>query len=298
MKNNIFLLALIISANIFSAPPIENPELSNIVAQAESAFADKQYILAAESYLNAINLTNSDAKAELDEIKPPYSYPYSLALHVHRLFNLQKARQRRTDAFGNECREILAKYKKQAAGEKWEGYMAVYEQLMRHYRVNNNREMVIKTYEEAVNYNLLHNNTSYYIYYLLHFTPQPIDKKTISKIRNLINIYKNAAGKLPSGMALRKLTLTKKTGGDIFPEAINYLKTYPNTIFTELRIAIIMARDAISFDKPEQAKEYYNTLTILAIKQPNTKDSLEIIGFIINEKKKIEAIVPEIKTKI
>ena len=166
---------------------------------------------------------------------------------------------------------------------------------MQHYRVNNNREMVIKTYEEAVDYNLLHNNTSYYIYYLLHFTPQPIDKKTISKIRNLINIYKDAAGKLPSGMALRKLTLTKKTGGDVFPEAIDYLKTYPNTIFTELKIAIIMARDAISFDKPEQVQDYYNTLTILAVKQTNSKISLDTIGYLINEMKKIEAIVPEIR---
>ncbi len=56
-----------------------------------------------------------------------------------------------------------------------------------------------------------------------------------------------------------------------------------------------MARDAIPFDKPEQVKDYYNTLTILAVKQNSDKNSLETIGFIINEKKKLEAIMPELR---
>jgi len=36
-------------------------------------------------------------------------------------------------------------------------------------------------------------------------------------------------------------------------------------------------------------------LMVLAIKQVNTQDRLRVIGFIINEKKKLEAIIAEFK---
>jgi len=294
----IFLLSILLSAfsiTATAAPLIRNAELSNAVAKAEALSAEGDCVAAAGAYLEAINITNVDAQAELNENKALCLYPYVLGLHLDRLECLRKARRRRLESFGEECRQILAKFKNQAAGNKWNGYMAVYEQLMRHYRVNKNKEMVIKTYEEAVDYNPWHNNTCYYIDYLLQIAPDPIDDNTISKIETAMEKYKQAAGKFSSGMGIRKLFFTKKIGGDVFNEAIEYLKTHPNTVFGEIRLAITMAREAISFDKPEQIKQYYNALTVLAVKQPNDKAHLEAIGFILNEKKKIEAIVPEIK---
>jgi len=60
---------------------------------------------------------------------------------------------------------------------------------------------------------------------------------------------------------------------------------------------IEIAREAIPFDQPELVKDYYNMLMILAIKQPGTKERLKVIGLIINEKKRIEVIMPQIKTQ-
>ena len=297
--NSISVVAVIFLLTTISiaAPPIRNTELSNAVANAETLTANGDYGDAADAYLQVINLNNANAQAELNENKEFCLYPYSLCLHLERLECLRKAKQRRMESFGNECRQILVKFKEQAAGNKWNGYMAVYDHLMKHYRVNKNKEMVIKTFEEAVAYNPLHNNTCFYIDYLLQTAPEPIDQKIVLKIRYLIELYKNTAGKLSSGMALRKLFFTKAINGDVFSEAIDYLKTYPNTMFHEIKWAIVMARDSISYDKPEQVKEYYNTLNILAIKQTNTESRLEVVGYIINEKKKIEAIMPEIKTQ-
>ncbi len=88
--------------------------------------------------------------------------------------------------------------------------------------------------------------------------------------------YKQAAGKLSSGMAHRKLYLKKRMGEDVFDDAIDFLKTFPNTVFGEIRDVIFIARDAISFDKPEQIKEYYNTLIVLAVKQKTPKKILRL----------------------
>ena len=102
-------------------------------------------------------------------------------------------------------------------------------------------------------------------------------------------------GKLASGMAYCKVILLKNTGKDVFPEAIDFLKSYPNADFEYIKGAIEIAREGIPFDKPDLVKDYYNMLMILAIKQPDTQDRLKVIGFIINEKKKLEIIMPEIK---
>ena len=288
---SIFLFLFSISA--IAIPPICNAELSNLVTKAETLFANGEFVLAADTYLEAI--TNTNAQTELTKIKNPDNSPYFINLHIYRLEALRRARRRRLESFGNECREILAKFKEQAAGKNWNRIIVVYEHLMRHYQVNKNKEMVIKTYEEAINYNPWHNNTCYYIDYLLQIAPTPIDDKTVSKIDTAMEKYKQAAGKLSSGMAHRKLNIKKRMGGDVFDNAIEFLKTYPNTVFGEIRAVIILARDAISFDKPEQIKQYYDTLIVLAIKQPNEKANLATIGFILNEKKKIEAIMPDIK---
>jgi len=80
-------------------------------------------------------------------------------------------------------------------------------------------------------------------------------------------------------------------------EAINFLKSYPNSSSKEIKEVADIAGEALPFDKPELVNDYYNMLTILAIKQPNTQDRLEIIGLIINEKKKIETIMPEIRNQ-
>ncbi len=119
---------------------------------------------------------------------------------------------------------------------------------------------------------------------------------SVTEIERILQKHKDANNnKLTSSIALCKLKFLKKKGDNIFPEAINYLKTYPNTFFGEIKVAIIMARDAIPFDKPDQINDYYNTLTMLAVKQNNDKNSLETIGFILNEKKKLEAIIPELR---
>ncbi len=287
----LFLLSL----NLFAAPPIRNAELLKAVAKAEILFNNGEFVEAAETYLAALSLENFEAQKEVEEIKEPFICPYSLILHYERLNCLQKARKRRTEIFKIECQKVLEKYKDQAKGKNWNEYMMIYEHLMRHYRVNKNKEMVLKTYDEAVNYNLWHNNTCYYIDYLIQIAPNPIDEKTISKIEVLMEKYKQTAGKLSSGMAHRKLFLKKRMGEDVFDDAIEFLKTYPNTVFGEIRSVIIIARDAISFDKPEQIKQYYNALIVLAIKQSGTKENFATIAFLVNEKKKLETIMPEVK---
>ena len=95
----VIVVIFLLTANVFAAPAIRNVELSTAVAEAESAFADKQYIFAAESYLKAINITNANAHAELNEIKAPFICPYSFILHYERLKKPSKSKKAKNRCF-------------------------------------------------------------------------------------------------------------------------------------------------------------------------------------------------------
>ncbi len=294
MKNLLLFLAFSFSA--IAAPSIRNPQLSKIVAKAEALSAKKEHIAAAETYLAVLALKNPEAQKELEEIKEPFDYPYSLTLHYERLNCLQKARKQRTEAFKVECEKVLEKFNDQAEGKNWFVYIMVHNHLLCHYRINKNKEMIIKTLKEGAERWPLSHFAGQYIDYLVLISPELVLTNTIVVIERILQKHKEANNnKISYGMALCKLRLLKKNGDNLFNAALNYLKKYPNSPFEGLKIAITYARDAINPEKPEQIKRYHRALTAVGIKQPSDKAHMPTIAFIVNEKKKIETIMPEVK---
>ncbi|MCK5853248.1 hypothetical protein KAH27_09505 [bacterium] len=297
-KSTILLIIVtifLLTANIYAAPTIRNTELSNTVAQAELLFANQEFLDAARAYLTAINLTNAVAQEELAEVKFPDVCPYVLRLHFERLESLTGAQEHSSEAFGVECRAILDKYKSLAEGKSWILFNQLYGHLVNHYRITYNSEMLLKTLEEAANFDPLSHIRCEYINYLIASSTKPMDAATVSGINKLIDEHKEAYGKLSSGIALCKLRLVEATGGDVFNEALDYLKIYPDTIFGEIRETILILRNSIDPDKPEQIRSYYQALTVIAVKQPSDAAHFQAIAFILNEKKKLETILPELK---
>ena len=125
MKKLIFLLILIISTNTFAATLIINPELSNIIAKSELCDVEKDHFGAAAFLLAALNLTNSNAQQELNEIKEPFVVPYALILHYRRLVQLGEAGQTGSKSYSREARKVIDQFKKQAEGKSWEVYNCV-----------------------------------------------------------------------------------------------------------------------------------------------------------------------------
>ena len=172
----------------------------------------------------------------------------------------------------------------------------MFEHLASHYRENNNKEMLRKTLKEGAERWPTSHFAGQYINHIVNTSPDPVPAATISEILKILQKHKNANNnKISSGMALCKLRLLKKNNGDVFDVALEHLKKYPNANFEETQIVITMARDAISFDKSEQIKQYYNVLLFLAIKQPSDKAHMKAIAFLVNERKKLETVVSEFK---
>ncbi len=288
MKNILFILPILFSLNVLAAPKINNLELSNILVEAKLLFDDKSYFQAAEKILEAINTENENAKNELNKLLEYQAGPLKLFLYNTRLWYLKKACLEKAPAFSNEVQTVINKYSNEAKDKDWNSYKRLYIRLAEHHKANKNDKGVAHAHEARFMYSPIDKvSLMTYLKYLF--------EKDFSKVNSIITQYESAGGTEFPRLSLLKCKIIKKQGGDVFKSAIGFLKAYPTSKFKDIRAMIVMARDALTADKPEQIKEYYNILAFLAIKQPSDKKHLETVGFILNERKKIEAILPEIR---
>ena len=288
MKNLLFILPLLFSVNIIAIPPIRNAELSNAVATAEEFEKDNNYLQAAAKLLEAINITNSEAVAELKEFKDKWAGPYKLELYSKRFWYLKRSYQQKSPTFGAEVQTVINEYKKEAKGKNWNAYKWLYMRLADYYRANDNEKEAAKIYEKRYLYSPTDKKVLLgYLYYLLKTNPAKIDP--------IIKRYIAEGGEWYSKLAFLNCKKIQKQGGDPFDALIKMLEDYPSASFREFKDAMNMLCMLLDPEKPEQLKKYYKTLTALALKQPSDSEHLQNIGLILNEKKKIETIMPEIK---
>ncbi len=114
----------------------------------------------------------------------------------------------------------------------------------------------------------------------------------ITKLQKSIDNYEKSGSPEFSGIECLKLKITEKNGGDTFNAAKLFAKTHPRYEFISYVINIM--RDSINPDKPEQIKEYYETLIFLIGKQPKKTSNIGTMRLMLKEKKKIEIFAPEV----
>jgi len=248
----------------------------NIVARAEALKNARYYSEAANLYLDAINITNINAKNELKEAKPPDKSPYCLRLHLLRLMCLADAGLGGTSAFRNECRQIINEYRKQSTGKIWTFYIGVYQQLLNHFaNLNSNNKM------EEVLFEVLDSEPRYLPFLTYFFVNSDFRITTVSKINNAIKHYENSNAKTYPNVEYMKLKFVEKKGGDSFTAAYNFINRYPR--FEHINEVVKTLGNSIDRSKPEQIEKYKNALIVLAIKQPYDKEDTSKIAFILNE---------------
>jgi len=300
MKKIILLLMLIFNTSIFAEMNIIDSELSNIVTKAKSLDQAKKYSAAADAYLEALNLRTTASKKELDRKKD--GYPISAYLRARRIICLGSI-SKFTKDFENECHQALKKYKKKPGENVLTPYIQINQNLLNYYFYLNDIEKIENTVFEVTDYDP---RAFTYVYHFLWKTlEKPIDyaneqlahphyKETLLKIKQSTKNYEKTNPPVNPQIQLFKLKLLEANDEDVFTAAANLLKNNPQS---ENLLAVLgIMRDAINPDKPEQIKQYYKMLITLAIKQPSDQKHIKIVGALLSEKKKLETIMPEIKT--
>ncbi|RLD46726.1 MAG: hypothetical protein DRI94_14525 [Bacteroidetes bacterium] len=296
--NKLIFLFIFISVNLFAVPIIKNPELANAATNAESAYSNKDYYLAAKYCLEIFNLKNAESQKELKKLKSDDNFSYDIRLHLIYLDSLVHTGQSAFDLYKNECEKIIAKYKGQEKDKNLSNLVWVYNHLARYYRSSYNKKMETQTLKKAAELFPESYLPVRYVKNIMNNSPEPLPDNIISEVKRIFNKNKELNNnKLTSAMACCNVILLDKTNGDAYSGAISFFESYTDADCIDLINTIKIVRNNISFDKPEQIKKYYDMLTILAVKQPNDKSRFKVIGFIINEKNKLENMMPELESQ-
>ena len=166
-------------------------------------------------------------------------------------------------------------------------------------RANNIEEM------QNVIFNMINENpqTLKYVYkYFAHsferFNNMPLTEENtnltqlITKLQKSIDNYEKSGLPEFPGIECLKLKIVENTDGDTFNTAKEFAEKYPQYEFTAYVINIM--RDSINPKKPQQIKEYYETLILLIGKQPKKTSHIGTMRLMLKEKKKIEIFAPEV----
>jgi len=138
----------------------------------------------------------------------------------------------------------------------------------------------------------------YFVHSFERFNNVPLTEENtnltqlITKLQKAINNYEKRCASKSPGIECLKLKITEKIGDETFNAAKLFAKTHPR--FEYIAYIINIMRDSISPKKPEQIKEYYETLIFLIGKQPKKTSHIETMRLMLKEKKKIEAFAPEV----
>jgi hypothetical protein len=273
----------------YTAEDVNHPVLVEKMATVEALGRERKYLAAANALGELLATTNEAARAELDQSNA-HDGPLDLQLTIERCRYLGMCGEHGQSA--ELCRALEAKYTHAAAGKQWESYarsfiyrahvvpgwwkspaaLALIEQALDHY----------PTYAWAmgdyvqVSYNLR-------------------ETKGLAAARSRFAAYESAGGEHSAKIDLNYLKILAADGADPFTRALDFLDQYPDTTEKFLLEAIDIARANINPEQPEQIRQFYNALTALALRQPGDEQHIKTVATILNEKQKLETIMPELK---
>jgi hypothetical protein len=128
-------------------------------------------------------------------------------------------------------------------------------------------------------------------------TPGSLADQTIVLAK--VEAFQSSDGTMTPALGLACIELQKKTNPDqtVIDGVLAWLKAHPTESIALIEKALALARAELDSTQPDQVVRYYANLTGLALKQPGGDDRVPLTALIMNEKRKLEAVMPELKSE-
>jgi hypothetical protein len=273
----------------YTATDVNHPELVERMMQIETLAKSRKYREAADALGLLLTTTNADARAELDQPNA-HDGPLDLQLTIERCRYLDLCKD--SGQAAELCRNLTARYADAAAGTRWESYARAF--LYRAHAVPGwwKSPAALALIEQALDYYPTY-SWAMGDYLLVSYNLR--DSHGLTAARNRFAAYEAAGGARNAKIDRSYLKILLAGGADPYTQALAYLDENPDADSKYLLEAIDIARAGIDPDQPSQFHEFYDALTTLALRQPGDEQHILVVGHILNEKDKLEMIMPELK---
>jgi len=267
---------------------IKTPELRELIINAKQSAEEKNLKKACEFLDVALSKNNAPEFNNHKKNDEPLELKIKTAKACYE-FQEAQANQLKVPQIEKSLLALLKEYRKAANGKAWGAYTGIRFRLIIYYIANKQFDKAEKEMEKFIDYDI-----NYIVPYLTWGLQINLPA---SKVEKKIDEYVKKTGIYNSEIILYRIQYKAKDGGNVFEDTIDFIREYPTTSPTNLKTALALLRKSIDVNDVKQVKKYYNSINRLAFEQPSTEDGLTLVSEIIDEKKKVEMIVPSVTTK-
>ena len=270
-----------------------DPGLKASLQSVEQLAAQGRFAHAATGILGTVE---SAAGAANVELLAPDAAQGSLGfqLAVARIDYLGTASRWQDGSIPAQIQATLAKHIDDARGKRWPFYLTLCRQLITSYNILRDINGVYSAYQTLLAYDPVNEESmGAYVRWCVGQGKKLDGRAILQQIQQ----YESAGGTLTPEIAMAKIKIQENVDAqaDVFPAGLNWLQTYPGASPDLVREAVDFVRLRLDASRPDRIREFYQTLTVLAIKQPGDDDRVGLTAHILNERKKLEAIMPGVK---
>jgi hypothetical protein len=232
-------------------------------------------------------LTNPAAQIALAQPHDGTDEPWELFFYSHYywwLFQAAGPRGTLAPVHTNAIEAMLSRHAEAARGKRWFGYKCLINRLA--HVAPKDASVQRANIERILDYDPA---DAFFLTFYFHWS-----LPDMTNTRPRIAAYYSAGGAPFPDLLLYQARQASHTDGDAFPFAMRFLAQYPTARFEQVREAVELARAALDAADTRQVRSYYTTIVTAGLKQPNDAAALPTLAYLINEKKRLEAVLPEL----
>lgn len=213
--------------------------------------------------------------------------PFNLMANGARLWYQSCAGSFKDLSVVKEAEKLIKDYAKEAEGKAWTDYKRLYHRIRDYCHVKKDYAKVLKVQKELILYDVNDNwSVDSYLEYLRNYSLKDDTKAFFSEIEK-------KGGTLNPRMKLRLIGDSIENGEEgAWKNLFAWFDENRKTDLETLKQGMEIVTRYIDAKNTDVAKEYYITLTNLALGQVATEGNMPKIAYFLNERQKLKTLVP------
>ena len=278
------LLAFEIKGDVWVLSELTTNQVLKVkLIEAEYCASNKNYAEAAEKLANVLDEYAADKFVFEGE-------PFSLILSGTILWYKAKNSAFKDQAIVDEAGKLLKQYKSKAEGKAWPSYKYLFHRQRDYYFVKKDYDNVLKIQKGLILYDVLDNwAIDSYLEYMGKFSLVDDTEAFFAEIEK-------KGGKINPKMRLLLISKAfENNDKDAWKKIFAWFDKNRQLDLESLKQGMAIVSSNLKSKDLEIAKEYYLTLTDLALGQVASEENMPKIAYILNERQKLVTLVPKAK---
>jgi hypothetical protein len=262
---------------------VPNSALSNQLVKAEKAAGNNNFKEAVQLLSTALKLDDVESKQYMKRINN--DGPVSLQIEFAKTDYMFKSPYYSNKKAASEAERVIKKYAEQNKGNNWWSYRELYNLIINHNSSIQNIPRMLAYMKQL--------SEMYPPFSVRYITTMFQKKRPEKKIRDALRKMRADGAEVNLELQILELKLDRRVGKDTYEKLMKIALGNPDINAWLLKDALNEVRKQLDVKNPARIKDFHKKMRKLAMIQPPDKDGMEKVQWCMQERSKLEGLVPE-----